>query len=36
LRDDIERCLILLGCSSITALDQSYLELPAGWPAKTC
>jgi L-lactate dehydrogenase (cytochrome) len=34
LRADIERCLTLLGCSSISALDPSYLELPAGWPAK--
>lgn len=34
LRADIERCLTLLGCPSISALDPSYLELPAGWPAK--
>lgn len=36
LRADIERCLTLLGCASVSALDPSYLELPAGWPAKLC
>jgi L-lactate dehydrogenase (cytochrome) len=33
LRSDIERTLKLLGCTSIGALDSSYVNLPLGWPA---
>ena len=31
LRTDVERTLRLLGCSSVTALDRSYVETPAAW-----
>ncbi len=31
LRADVERTVRLLGCPSIAALDQSYLEVPATW-----
>ena len=33
LRTDLERTLKLLGCPSISMLDRSYINLPAGWPA---
>jgi isopentenyl diphosphate isomerase/L-lactate dehydrogenase-like FMN-dependent dehydrogenase len=33
LRTDLDRTLKLLGCPSISALDRSYVNLPAGWPA---
>jgi L-lactate dehydrogenase (cytochrome) len=33
LRADLLRTLKLLGCGSTAALDRSFLELPAGWPA---
>jgi len=32
LRADVERTVRLLGCPSITALDRSYVEVPANWP----
>jgi L-lactate dehydrogenase (cytochrome) len=31
LRDDLERNLRLLGCSSIAELDRSYVEIPQCW-----
>ena len=31
LRTDVERTLRLLGCPSITALDRSYVNVPAAW-----
>jgi isopentenyl diphosphate isomerase/L-lactate dehydrogenase-like FMN-dependent dehydrogenase len=31
LRADVERTLRLLGCSSISALDRSYVDLPGSW-----
>ncbi|HYM79567.1 MAG TPA: alpha-hydroxy acid oxidase [Candidatus Dormibacteraeota bacterium] len=31
LRVDVERTLRLLGCSSVTALDRSYVETPQAW-----
>ena len=31
LRTDVERTLRLLGCPSIAALDQSYVNVPAAW-----
>jgi len=31
LRADVERTLKLLGCSSIAALDRSYVDVPANW-----
>lgn len=31
LRADVERTLKLLGCSSIAALDRSYVEVPLDW-----
>jgi isopentenyl diphosphate isomerase/L-lactate dehydrogenase-like FMN-dependent dehydrogenase len=33
LRTDVERTLILLGCSSVSALDSSYIQLPHSWNA---
>ena len=32
LRADLERTMKLLGCSSISELDQSYVQLPRDWP----
>jgi L-lactate dehydrogenase (cytochrome) len=32
LRSDVVRTLRLLGCASVTALDRSYVSLPADWP----
>jgi isopentenyl diphosphate isomerase/L-lactate dehydrogenase-like FMN-dependent dehydrogenase len=32
LRADLERTLKLLGCTSISELDQSYVEVPRDWP----
>jgi len=34
LRSELERTLRLLGCPSVQALDESYLDLPAGWPSR--
>jgi isopentenyl diphosphate isomerase/L-lactate dehydrogenase-like FMN-dependent dehydrogenase len=31
LRADLERTLKLLGCSSVTALDRSYVNVPSSW-----
>jgi L-lactate dehydrogenase (cytochrome) len=31
LRDDIDRTLRLLGCSSIASLDRSYVDAPSHW-----
>jgi L-lactate dehydrogenase (cytochrome) len=31
LRADVDRTLKLLGCTSIAALDRSYVEVPASW-----
>jgi isopentenyl diphosphate isomerase/L-lactate dehydrogenase-like FMN-dependent dehydrogenase len=31
LKADIERTLVLLGCSSVTKLDRSYVQLPKTW-----
>jgi L-lactate dehydrogenase (cytochrome) len=31
LRADVERTLKLLGCSSVTALDRSYVDVPSHW-----
>jgi isopentenyl diphosphate isomerase/L-lactate dehydrogenase-like FMN-dependent dehydrogenase len=31
LRADVDRTLRLLGCSSISALDRSYVDMPASW-----
>ena len=31
LRADVERTLRLLGCASVSALDRSYVEIPASW-----
>src|SRR4029450_11143185 len=33
LRADLVRTLKLLGCTSITELDRSYIHVPADWPA---
>jgi L-lactate dehydrogenase (cytochrome) len=30
-RSDVERTLRLLGCSSVTALDRSYVDIPQAW-----
>jgi isopentenyl diphosphate isomerase/L-lactate dehydrogenase-like FMN-dependent dehydrogenase len=32
LRADVERTVRLLGCPSVSALDRSYVEVPASWP----
>jgi len=32
LRADLIRTLKLLGCPSLAELDQSYIDVPAGWP----
>ena len=31
LRADVDRTLKLLGCTSIAALDRSYVDVPANW-----
>ena len=31
LRADVERTVRLLGCASVSALDRSYVEVPASW-----
>jgi isopentenyl diphosphate isomerase/L-lactate dehydrogenase-like FMN-dependent dehydrogenase len=31
LRADVERTVRLLGCASVSALDRSYVEIPANW-----
>jgi L-lactate dehydrogenase (cytochrome) len=31
LRADVQRTLQLLGCASVSALDRSYIDLPASW-----
>jgi L-lactate dehydrogenase (cytochrome) len=33
LRADLTRTLKLLGCASIAELDESFVEIPAAWPA---
>jgi L-lactate dehydrogenase (cytochrome) len=33
-RSDVERTLRLLGCSSVTALDRSYADIPLAWGIK--
>jgi L-lactate dehydrogenase (cytochrome) len=33
LRTDVDRTLKLLGCTSVAALDRSYVEVPASWKA---
>jgi len=33
LRADIERTIRLLGCPAMSALDRSYVEVPASWAA---
>jgi L-lactate dehydrogenase (cytochrome) len=35
LRADLERTMKLLGCASIGELNQSYVEVPHDWPAKS-
>jgi L-lactate dehydrogenase (cytochrome) len=32
LRADLERTMKLLGCASLSELDQSYVQLPRNWP----
>jgi L-lactate dehydrogenase (cytochrome) len=34
LRDDVERTLRLLGCSSVAELNSSFVEIPDGWRRK--
>jgi isopentenyl diphosphate isomerase/L-lactate dehydrogenase-like FMN-dependent dehydrogenase len=34
LRTDLDRTLRLLGCTSATALDRSYVNVPANWDAR--
>jgi L-lactate dehydrogenase (cytochrome) len=31
LKTDVERTVRLLGCASVSALDRSYVEVPASW-----
>jgi isopentenyl diphosphate isomerase/L-lactate dehydrogenase-like FMN-dependent dehydrogenase len=33
LREDVKRTLVLLGCSSVAALDSSYVRIPKDWAA---
>lgn len=35
LRADLERTMKLLGCASLGELNQSYVEVPRGWPARS-
>jgi len=35
LRADVERTLRLLGCPSVSALNPSYVEVPASWQTRT-
>lgn len=35
LRDDVERTLRLLGCSSVKGLERSYVEYPCDWENRT-
>jgi L-lactate dehydrogenase (cytochrome) len=35
LRADLERTMKLLGCASISELDQSYVDLPRDWPSRS-
>ena len=30
-REDVERTMRLLGCTSVAELNSSYVEIPAGW-----
>jgi len=32
LRDDVRRTMTLLGCTTISELNRSYVDLPMGWP----
>jgi len=34
LRADLVRTLKLLGCASVTELDETYVGVPRNWPAK--
>lgn len=34
LRADVERTLRLLGCSDVSALDRSYVDVPAAWDSR--
>jgi L-lactate dehydrogenase (cytochrome) len=34
LRADLERTMKLLGCASISELDQTYVEVPRDWPSE--
>jgi L-lactate dehydrogenase (cytochrome) len=34
LREDVERTMRLLGCPSITELNDSYIEYPSAWKAQ--
>jgi isopentenyl diphosphate isomerase/L-lactate dehydrogenase-like FMN-dependent dehydrogenase len=34
LKSDVERTLRLLGCSSVTALDRSFVEVPHTWESR--
>jgi hypothetical protein len=34
LRGDVQRTLRLLGCHSVAALDQSYVETPHAWSVR--
>jgi len=34
LRDDMERTLKLLGCSSVSELNRSYVEVPESWSSR--
>jgi isopentenyl diphosphate isomerase/L-lactate dehydrogenase-like FMN-dependent dehydrogenase len=33
LRADLERTMKLLGCTSLSNLDQTYVDVPCDWPA---
>ena len=35
LRADLERTMKLLGCASISELNQTYVEVPRDWPAES-
>jgi L-lactate dehydrogenase (cytochrome) len=35
LRADLERTMKLLGCASISELNQSYVDLPRDWPSRS-
>jgi L-lactate dehydrogenase (cytochrome) len=33
LRADVERTMKLLGCASLSDLDQTYVDVPRDWPS---